>query len=157
MRWVETRAAGVSLTAVAAAMDRLGPSPDRFHKELGKGRDPLANIASYLERRRANRRPGLRLVHVTRRDIPGASDLPRPMAKKQRGGRWSPLPIEVYCGLPTNLGRRVCSLFLACYAPATRPDRRDGDEITAHAPKNGRLNVLPKGIRCSRHRAVQRR
>jgi hypothetical protein len=37
VRWVETRA--------AAAMDRLGPSPDRFHKELGKGRDPLANIA----------------------------------------------------------------------------------------------------------------
>jgi hypothetical protein len=37
VRWVETRA--------AAAMDRLGPSPDRFHKELGKGWDPLANIA----------------------------------------------------------------------------------------------------------------
>jgi hypothetical protein len=36
VRWVETW---------AAAMDRLGPSPDRFHRELGKGRDPLANIA----------------------------------------------------------------------------------------------------------------
>ena len=47
VRWVETRAAaaGVSLAVVAAAMDRLGPSPDRFHRELGKGRDPLANIA----------------------------------------------------------------------------------------------------------------
>ena len=47
VRWVEARAAaaGVSLAAVAAAMDRLGPSPDRFHRELGKGRDPLANIA----------------------------------------------------------------------------------------------------------------
>ena len=39
MRWVEARA------AVAAAMDRLGPSPDRFYRELGKGRDPLANVA----------------------------------------------------------------------------------------------------------------
>ena len=38
-------AAGVSLAVVAAAMDRLGPSPDRFHRELGRGRDPLANIA----------------------------------------------------------------------------------------------------------------
>ena len=47
VRWVEARAAaaGVSLAVVAAAMDRLGPSPDRFHRELGKGRDPLANIA----------------------------------------------------------------------------------------------------------------
>jgi hypothetical protein len=47
VRWVETRAAaaGVSLAIVAAAMDRLGPSPDRFYRELGKGRDPLANIA----------------------------------------------------------------------------------------------------------------
>jgi hypothetical protein len=41
VRWVETRAAAV----VAAAMDRLGPSPDRFYRELGKGRDPLANVA----------------------------------------------------------------------------------------------------------------
>jgi len=53
-----------------------------------------------------------------------------------------------------SAGVYVATLFLACYAPATRPDRRDGDEITAHAPKNGRLNVLPKGIRCSRHRAT---
>jgi hypothetical protein len=47
VRWVEARAAaaGVSLAVVAAAMDRLGLSPDRFHRELGKGRDPLANIA----------------------------------------------------------------------------------------------------------------
>ena len=47
VRWVETRAtaAGVSLAIVAAGMNRLGPSPDRFHRELGKGRDPLANIA----------------------------------------------------------------------------------------------------------------
>ena len=47
VRWVEARAvaAGVALAVVAAAMDRLGPSPDRFHRELGKGRDPLANIA----------------------------------------------------------------------------------------------------------------
>ena len=47
MRWVEARtaAAGVSLAVVAAAMDRLGPSPDRFYRELGKGRDPLANVA----------------------------------------------------------------------------------------------------------------
>jgi hypothetical protein len=47
VRWVEARAAaaGVPLAVVAAAMDRLGPSPDRFHRELGKGRDPLANIA----------------------------------------------------------------------------------------------------------------
>jgi hypothetical protein len=47
VRWVEARAAaaGVSLAIVAAAMDRLGPSPDRFYRELGKGRDPLANIA----------------------------------------------------------------------------------------------------------------
>jgi hypothetical protein len=36
MRWVE---------AAAAAMDHLGPSPDRFYRELGKGRDPLANVA----------------------------------------------------------------------------------------------------------------
>ncbi len=36
VRWVEAR---------AAAMDRLGPSPDRFHRELGQGRDPLVNIA----------------------------------------------------------------------------------------------------------------
>jgi hypothetical protein len=43
VRWVETRAAaaGVSLAVMAAAMDRLGPSPDEFHRELGKGRDPL--------------------------------------------------------------------------------------------------------------------
>ena len=47
VRWVEARAAaaGVSLAIVAEAMDRLGPSPDRFHRELGKGRDPLAGIA----------------------------------------------------------------------------------------------------------------
>jgi len=47
VRWVEARAAaaGVPLAVVAAAMDRLGPSPDRFHRELSKGRDPLANIA----------------------------------------------------------------------------------------------------------------
>jgi hypothetical protein len=47
VRWVEARAAaaGSSLAVVAAVMDRLGPSPDRFHRELGKGRDPLANIA----------------------------------------------------------------------------------------------------------------
>jgi hypothetical protein len=36
VRWVE---------APAAAMDRLGPSPDRFHRDLGKGRDLLANVA----------------------------------------------------------------------------------------------------------------
>ena len=34
--WVEAR---------AAAMDRLGPSPDRFYRDMGKGRDPLANVA----------------------------------------------------------------------------------------------------------------
>jgi hypothetical protein len=47
VRWMEARAAAaeVSLAAVAAAMDRLGPSPDRFYRELGKGRDPLANVA----------------------------------------------------------------------------------------------------------------
>jgi hypothetical protein len=47
VRWVEERAAAarVSLAVVAAAMDRLGPSPDRFHRDLGKGRDPLADIA----------------------------------------------------------------------------------------------------------------
>ena len=47
VRWVEARAAAaqVSLAVVAAAMDRLGPSPDRFYRELGKGRDPLANVA----------------------------------------------------------------------------------------------------------------
>jgi hypothetical protein len=47
MRWVEARAAAaeVSLAVVAAALDRLGPSPDRFYRELGKGRDPLANVA----------------------------------------------------------------------------------------------------------------
>src|SRR3954452_11042360 len=47
VRWVETRAAAadVSLAVVAAALDRLGPSPDRFYRELGKGRDPLANVA----------------------------------------------------------------------------------------------------------------
>jgi hypothetical protein len=47
VKWVEARAAaaGVSLAVVAAAMDRLGPSPDRFHRELGRGQDPLANIA----------------------------------------------------------------------------------------------------------------
>jgi hypothetical protein len=47
VRWVETRAAAaeVSAAVVAAAMDRLGPSPDRFYRELGKGRDPLANVA----------------------------------------------------------------------------------------------------------------
>ena len=46
VRWVEARAAaaGVPLAVVAAAMDRLGPSPDRFHRDLGKGRDLLANI-----------------------------------------------------------------------------------------------------------------
>jgi hypothetical protein len=37
VRWVEAR--------TAAAMDRLGPSPDRFYRELGKGQDPLANVA----------------------------------------------------------------------------------------------------------------
>ena len=37
VRWVEARA--------AAALDRLGPSPDRFYRELGKGRDPLADVA----------------------------------------------------------------------------------------------------------------
>jgi hypothetical protein len=47
VRWVETRAAAaeVSAAVVAAAMDRLGQSPDRFYRELGKGRDPLANVA----------------------------------------------------------------------------------------------------------------
>jgi hypothetical protein len=50
VRWVETRAAAaaaaaVSLAVVAAAMDRLSPSPDGFHRESGKGRDPLANVA----------------------------------------------------------------------------------------------------------------
>jgi hypothetical protein len=47
VRWVEARAAAaeVSLAAVAAALDRLGPSPDRFYRKLGKGRDPLANVA----------------------------------------------------------------------------------------------------------------
>jgi hypothetical protein len=47
VRWVEARAAaaGVSLAVVAAAMDRLGLSPDRFYRELGKGRDPLKNVA----------------------------------------------------------------------------------------------------------------
>jgi hypothetical protein len=39
-RWVEAWAA-----AAAATIDRLGPSPDRFYRELDKGRDPLANIA----------------------------------------------------------------------------------------------------------------
>jgi hypothetical protein len=37
VRWVEARA--------APAMVRLGPSPDRFYRELGKGREPLANVA----------------------------------------------------------------------------------------------------------------
>ena len=37
VRWVEARA--------AAAIDRLGPSLDRFYRELGKGRNPLANLA----------------------------------------------------------------------------------------------------------------
>ena len=47
VRWVGARAAAaeVSLAVVAAAMDRLGPSPDRFYRDLGKGRDPLANVA----------------------------------------------------------------------------------------------------------------
>jgi hypothetical protein len=47
VRWVEARAAAaeVSLAVVAAAMDRLGPSPDRFHRDLGRGRDPLAGVA----------------------------------------------------------------------------------------------------------------
>jgi len=47
VRWVEARAAAaqVSPAVVAAAMDRLGPSPDRFYRELGKGRDPLADVA----------------------------------------------------------------------------------------------------------------
>ena len=36
MRWVEAR---------VAALYPLGPSPDRFYRELGKGRDPLANVA----------------------------------------------------------------------------------------------------------------
>jgi hypothetical protein len=37
VRLVEARA--------AAAMDHLGLSPDRFYRELGKGRDPLLNVA----------------------------------------------------------------------------------------------------------------
>ena len=47
VRWMEARAAAAeaSLAVVAAAMDRLGLSPDRFYRELGKGRDPLANVA----------------------------------------------------------------------------------------------------------------
>jgi len=44
MRWVETRAAAAQVS-LAAAMDRLGPSPNRFYRELSKGRDPLANLA----------------------------------------------------------------------------------------------------------------
>jgi Transcriptional activator of glycolytic enzymes len=44
MRWVETRAAAAQVS-LAAAMDRLGPSPNRFYRELSKGRDPLANVA----------------------------------------------------------------------------------------------------------------
>ena len=40
VRWVEARAAAaqVSLAVVAAAMDRLGPSPDRFLQGIGQGR-----------------------------------------------------------------------------------------------------------------------
>jgi hypothetical protein len=47
VRGVEARAAAaeVSLAVVAAAMDRLGPSPNRFYRELGKRRDPLADVA----------------------------------------------------------------------------------------------------------------
>jgi hypothetical protein len=51
VRWVEARAAaaGVSLAVVAAAMDRLGPSPDRFHRALGKGRDPLGEYSARID------------------------------------------------------------------------------------------------------------
>ena len=47
VRWMEAQvaAAQVELEVVAAAMDRLGLSPDRFYRELGQGRDPLANVA----------------------------------------------------------------------------------------------------------------
>jgi beta-phosphoglucomutase-like phosphatase (HAD superfamily) len=48
VRWVEARAAAAHVSpavVAAAAMDRLGPSPDRFYRELGKGRDPLADVA----------------------------------------------------------------------------------------------------------------
>jgi len=46
VKWVEARAAAaVSPAVVAAAMDRLGPSPDRFYRELSKGRDPLVDVA----------------------------------------------------------------------------------------------------------------
>lgn len=48
VRWVEARAAtaGVSLAVVAAAMDRLGLSPHRFYRELGKVRGLLVNVIS---------------------------------------------------------------------------------------------------------------
>ena len=38
VRWVEARAAAaeVLLAVVAVVMDRLGPSPNRFYRELGK-------------------------------------------------------------------------------------------------------------------------
>ena len=48
VRWMEARAAVAQVelaVVVAAAMDRLGLSPDRFYRELGQGRDPLANVA----------------------------------------------------------------------------------------------------------------
>jgi hypothetical protein len=47
VKWVEARAAaaGVSPAVVAAAMDRLGRSPDSFYRELGRGRDPLVDVA----------------------------------------------------------------------------------------------------------------
>jgi hypothetical protein len=44
---MEARAAAaqVELAVMAPAMNRLGLSPDRFYRELGQGRDPLANVA----------------------------------------------------------------------------------------------------------------
>jgi hypothetical protein len=51
VRWVEARAATaeVSLAVVATAIDRLGPSPDRFYKGIGQGAGSLCECSTEID------------------------------------------------------------------------------------------------------------